>query len=218
MSKVDPLDPTVLGNTKTKTASNKKKKQIAPSKNWFFTHNHYGEKDIEIYRSNKLVKRYALNREVGEESGIPHIQGYLEFREKKRPLSIFPNDKVHWEKCRSVDACKIYCSKEETRVGATITNIAFERVDRRLESFVPMPWQQELHDYLINEDPDDRTVWIYHDPVGGNGKTLFMKWMADRYDDVYAVSTNRSADILTGVKNTHKIALLDIPRTFDMTI
>jgi len=200
-----------LGNTKTKTTS---KKQVSPAKNWCFTHNNYTDKDIEIYRSNKSVDCYVFQEETGA-AGTKHLQGYLMFKTKQRPLSIFTNSKVHWEVCRDTEASIRYCSKDETRTGQIFTNIAGPRVDRELESFVPREWQQELHDYVTNNEPDRRTVRIYYDPVGGSGKSMFCKWMRMKYKNVLTISTNKSADILTAVKDHHKTCFIDLPKSKD---
>lgn len=175
--------------------------------------NNYGEEDIEKISSNSSIKSYIFQEEVGE-NGTPHLQGYVEFNKKIRPKSLF-NEKIHWEKCRNIEASIEYCQKSETRSGKVFTNILMKRVDTRLEKLKLSPWQQELYDYLMNE-PDDRTiVWVV-DKVGGKGKSLFAKYMAWKHNDVLAATMNKSADILTLVEEHYKTYLLDLPRSYDV--
>lgn len=196
-----------VGNTKQPA------KQIAPAKHWCFTYNNYTEEIIEMIRSDRSIKSYIFQEEKGE-SGTPHLQGYVEFKEKCRPVAKIQNTKFHWEKCRNIEASKAYCSKSDTRIGKVYTNIAIKREDPRLEKFEMRNWQKMLHDMLI-EDPDDRTIiWIV-DKLGNKGKSLFSKWMNWKYEDVCSMTMNKSADMLTLVEEHYKTYLIDLPRSYD---
>lgn len=209
MEKIVPIVPTVLGNTIPKP------KQISPAKHWCFTLNNYSDKDIRSISSNSSIKKYIFQEETGKE-GTPHLQGYIEFNEKVRPINMFDNNKIHWEKCRDIKKSIDYCSKEETRTGKIYTNLALKRVDKRLESFVPNIWQKDLLD-LLQREPDDRTViWVY-DEKGGKGKSLFAKWLCHKHNDVTCVTMNKSADILTVVEDTCRVFMIDLPRSYDVT-
>jgi len=92
------------------------KKQISPSKKWCWTFNNYPD---DIYSSivpilDKYCSIAFYAKEVGE-SGTPHLQGYLEFKTKRRPISIFDPEifKIHWTKAKgSVQANADYCGKD----------------------------------------------------------------------------------------------------------
>lgn len=196
-----------VGNTKQPA------KQVSCAKNWCFTLNNYSEKDIESLCSSSSIKSYIFQEETGE-NGTPHLQGFVEFKNKLRPKTLF-SSRIHWEKTKNVEASIAYCSKEETRTGKVYSNILTKREDKRLVNFEMRPWQKDLYEYLMGE-PNDRTiVWVV-DKEGGKGKSLFSKWLAWKHNDVLAVTMNKSADILTVVEEHYKTYLLDLPRSYDV--
>lgn len=98
-----------LGNTRPR-------KQISPAKHWCFTLNNYTPEDISLIQNNSSINKYIFQEETGE-NGTKHLQGYIEFKEKTRPLSLFDSKRIHWEKTKHINASIDYCSKEETRTG-----------------------------------------------------------------------------------------------------
>ena len=119
-------------------------KQISPAKHWVFTLNNYTKDDITSFSSNSSIKRYIFQEETGE-SGTPHLQGYLEFSTKKRPKSVFKNQKIHWEKCKNVKASIEYCCKEDTRTGKIFNkNIMIIEPIKCLSREKLYPWQEKV--------------------------------------------------------------------------
>lgn len=104
---------------KNSSNSSKKKsgntKQISPAKHWVFTLNNYTPENITELNNCSSTKRHSFQEEIGE-TGTPHLQGYIEFVTKKRPISVF-TFKAHWEKCKSIKAAIEYTQKEDTRSG-----------------------------------------------------------------------------------------------------
>ena len=76
-------------------------KQCSPAKKWCFTLNNWQKDEFEAFSS--IVPEFCTfaicGSEVGE-SGTPHLQGFVEFKVKKRPKSVFDNDRIHWEKAK----------------------------------------------------------------------------------------------------------------------
>ena len=72
------------------------KKQISPSKRWCFTLNNYTQEELDtiVPIFDSLVKIGMFGMEVGKESKIPHLQGFVEFNEKLRPKSVLSIDRI----------------------------------------------------------------------------------------------------------------------------
>ncbi|GAC77799.1 replication protein, partial [uncultured marine virus] len=90
-------------------------KQISPAKRWCFTLNNYTDTDISsiVPIFDEKCKIVIIGKEIGEENETPHLQGYLEFHTKLRPLSLGLNSKIHYEKARGNMMQNVeYCKKE----------------------------------------------------------------------------------------------------------
>lgn len=195
------------------------KKQVSPARYWEFTHNNYLKEDIQKIISNCSSSsiKYCFQEEMGE-SGTPHLQGCIDYGlgNKARPFGTF---EVHmsWRKVRDWRSTLAYCQKEETRIGNIYTNIKMARKDTRIAKFQPRPgWQNDIFEYIRDNEPNDREViWLYGEK-GNMGKSLWAKWMTEKFNDVICVTSTKSADILTAVKPWCRTFIIDIPRSFDV--
>lgn len=162
------------------------KKQISPAKNWCFTLNNYSEDDISSIINQKNVMEYIIGKEVGEECGTPHLQGYIIFNKKLRPKKLF-NEKIHWEKAKGNKQSNIdYCSKE----GDIITNFKLPEKVKTIEPVQFHQWQLCLLD-ILNKKPHDRNIhWLYGSQ--GCGKTTFMKYCCIHLQDCLILSGGSS--------------------------
>lgn len=154
------------------------------SKRWCFTLNNYNEKeyiDIINYLDTNGSNKYIIGKEVGE-SGTPHLQGYINFEKKCRPLeNKHMNKRIHWEKCKGSEKDNIkYCSKD----GKFI----------KKDLFVPRPvsllkleemyhWQRYVVD-IVCQVPDDRTIYWFWDAKGKRGKTWLAKYLAVKHNGI----------------------------------
>lgn len=185
--------------------------QSSPAKHYCFTLNNYNKNELddllELCNSSKVLK-YSFQEEMSK-SGTPHLQGYIEFKDKVRPKNL-ASQKIHWEKSRNIQASIDYTMKDDTRNGNIYTNIAKKRTMKLIEIELK-DWQKELYEIYKNE-PDNRTIhWIY-DNNGCGGKTTLAKWLLQRHNDITYISATKSADILTCVNDTSKLFIIDIPR------
>lgn len=183
------------GNTNPPPA----KKQISPAKRWCFTLNNFLNEDLEMFSSivPTFCSKCIIGREVGE-SGTPHLQGYLEFKTKKRPKSVFLNDRIHWTKCKgSADDNLNYCSKD----GDVVLSIGFPKpLDLIGDSKRPLkPYQVDIID-KINKDPDDRSVLWFYGPKN-IGKTQLLKLLCAKYKTYILPCSKRHA--LSQVYKSH---------------
>ena len=92
-----------------------------PAKKWCFTLNNHRLVDIKYLETQHcaIVPKMMFQTERGENEGTPHLQGWLEFSVKKRPMSVYKNmPRIHWEKMKGTLSQNIeYCSKTDTYTG-----------------------------------------------------------------------------------------------------
>jgi len=200
------------GNTKTPLV-----KQISPAKRWCFVLNNYTEDELTqlVPKFQKFCKKWIWAKEVGE-SGTPHIQGFCEFKTKKRPISVFENKRMHFDKANGMDIDQvIYCSKE----GSVIESVGLPDIPEPLEVIDPnRPFQQEILE-IIKGRPCDRTVyWYFGD--GNIGKTQFCKYLSHTHKAICL--HGKGADVRNGivteanrVGSTPKLVVFPIPKSYN---
>ncbi len=192
-------------------------KQISPSVRWIMVLNNWTEDELESIRS--IVPLYCkvalIGAEVGE-NGTPHLQGYIEFKTKRRPKSVFDNTRIHWEKAKgNRDQNLAYCSKDnDIKIQHPKPNII-----KTISPDMLKGWQLDVLDEIKNE-PDDRTIHWMWSKNGGIGKTTFLKYLVVHED--FTVLGGKAADCRNGIVEyckTHDGATptrigINIPRTF----
>lgn len=196
------------GNTKTPA-----KKQISPWRNVVFTLNNYTEEELSSISSiiNKRCSLGIIGDEVGEE-GTPHLQGYFEFKTKARPIGLFSNPRIHFEKRKGTRQQNIdYCSKEKVIFRLNVPEPY--KVDISLNI-----WENYIKDKILDQEPDDRSIYWFWETEGCKGKTTFQKWIFQNYKNVI-ITSGKIADmknsVLTYIQNTNmypKYVLVNIPR------
>ena len=181
-----------------------RKKQISPSKRWCFTLNNYTKEEcssiVPILREQ--CKKYMVSKEVGEECGTPHLQGFLEFKKKQRPMSAFSfTNRIIWEKCGGNDdqqvvyisgVNKFQLSDVIWSHGMPVAPITIRR-----EEFYP--WQEELA--KVFEVPckwNCRTIYWRYGSIN-IGKTQFARWLCVHMNAVVIGGANKH--ILAQVQN-----------------
>lgn len=195
--------------------------QISPSKNWCFTWNNYNSSIVPKFQTLlDFNGKYIFQEEVGDE-GTPHLQGYIEFKEKVRPVSRIPAKEypIHWEKAKgNKTQNQLYCTKLSTGKGKVYTNMkaVAKPLKDPLEGKELYPWQKEVI-AICDQEPDDRTIYWYWEPDGATGKTALAKHLCIHYDAL--MLSGKAADIKYGVsqwqekgKNTH-VFVFNITRT-----
>jgi hypothetical protein len=203
------------GNTKPPPC-----KQISPCIRWCFTLNNYVESELNLFSSivPAKCKKFIAGFEVGE-NGTPHLQGYLEFKTKARPKSVFSCERIHWEKAggTALENFK-YCCKESN----IFMNIGFPRPLKKLICEDPekrFPWQNEILK-IIEKEPDDRTIHWFYSEDGGRGKTTFCKYLTRKYGAICL--GGKAADMKHGIvsyKQNHgfcpELIVCNISKSFD---
>lgn len=200
---IDPSQKGDLGNTK---------KQISPAKNWCFTLNNYTEMEINII--DPLLKEYCdvafYSKEHGSDNGTPHLQGYLRFKTKRRPKSVFKQvDRIHFSKARgSLEDNMAYCTKE----AEFSFRIGVPRVPRVYSYQDLFPEQRAVVDYLQTE-PDERTICVVCAGYGKGKSSLcrYLMW----YERALILTNTRRHSLAVVLQNQDRsIFMFDLSAEF----
>jgi len=204
------MAPTVLseGNTKTSLV------RIIASKKWCFTWNNYPDNFMDLMAPHiSLFKDYIFGQEIGA-SGTKHIQGYINFFSKQRPIEKLKlSTDIHWEKAKgSYQENYNYCSKD----NSFITNMVNQTIKDPLEGVELYPWQKDIIS-IVSGEPDPRKIYWYWSTEGCKGKTSLAKHICLKFR--YAIVLDGvGRDILFGVSkfietnNFLNIAIFNIVR------
>jgi len=174
------------------------KKQGLRYRYWCFTYNNYeGHEEAFKIGLKKLCSMFHYGHEVGEE-GTPHLQGFLHTRNK--------------DGMRHTEMYKTECMENVTIKPAKSTewnNFIYTSKGQDLVYFGPTrlvvitelkPFQKQIEEWFENE-PDDTSInWIV-DREGGTGKTVFCKYLYQKYNAIIMTkgSYNDLAQVLAGV-------------------
>jgi len=196
---------------------------------WFFTWNNYDLPQFKTWhRSTRIganrgkYQKVVAQQEVGAQ-GTPHIQGYIEFTDKVRPMEakwLGLPEQVHWEPVRNRQAAMDYCHKTETQAGRPYTkNFKIPRELKILDEDELYEWQKDLIEELRKE-PDSRKIFWYWSPDGGKGKTTFTRYL-EAMHDACKVSGSR-ANVQRAIANwtekqgdTPDLVILDLPKNIE---
>ena len=215
MSKLVPVVPDSSGGGGN--TNSPPKKQISPAKRWCFTLNNYTSSDIDAFKfHSSKYKKCIIGEEVGE-SGTPHLQGYINFNTKLRPLSLFKDLGAHFEKARGSDSDNFkYCSKD----GKVCFSCGFPKPLKPLaceNNF--RPWQVPLNN-MAEVDPDERTIVWIRGREGNEGKTTYCKYLHRRYGAICL--GGKSADMKNGIiqyvvehGDAPSFIVVNLPRSFN---
>ena len=196
------------GNTRLQ-----KKQRISASKYWCFTWNHYPEDGVAqlVTKFREADCRYIVGKEVGEE-GTPHLQGYLESSTKIRPVEKFGIKEIHWEKRKGTALeAATYCTKEgdySTDLNIIVRDPLIGRVMHQ--------WQTDLLEILNQEASDRKIYWVW-EPVGGSGKTSFLKHFCIKHKDALVVGgkANDAKYMIASLDWYPKFVFFNISRTVE---
>lgn len=199
------------GNTKPPRV-----KQISPSKRWCFTLNNYT--DEECSSIVPIIQEYCdksiVSYEIGEQ-GTPHLQGFLSFKEKKRPLSVFSfTNRISWRVAKGDDLSQVtYISKE---ARGFLINFGMPNLPKPIKIISNLyPWQKKVEDIFFTE-PDDRSIYWFWESNGNVGKSAFVKYMVIKHKALFCDGGKKS-DLINLVFNSDmdncKCIIWDLPRS-----
>lgn len=205
------------------TFSQKSRAQVTQRKTWFFTWNNptmEPSKLQDVFKS--FCKKYIFQEEIAPSTNTPHYQGGIWTNVRCRPTELNLPKSIHWEPMRDESDVIHYCSKGETRKPDTLPYYwpekefpeLFKPRTIKLENFYP--WQKEMFEKLINEKPNDRTIYWIYENEGNTGKSSFVKYLVIHHNAVFCDGGKKS-DLINLIYNSdmidNNIVLFDIPRS-----
>lgn len=197
------------GNTKPPL-----KKRASSAKRWCFTWNNYPEDWMALMAPKFHSFEWIVGIEVGE-SGTKHLQGYVEFDRKLRPIeSLKLSTKIHWEVARGNRKDNaIYCSKD----GEFYGNIKPPKPLKIIEESQFYNWQKNIIK-IIDTEPDDRTIYWFWEDTGNVGKSAFCKYLCAKRGAI--MCSGKATDMKHMIVQHYEklgeypeLILFDIPRT-----
>lgn len=195
-----------------------KEKRVNQLMKWCFTLNNYTDDDI-LEIKNKLdiiCEKYVFQREIGEERGTPHLQGAIWLKERARWSEFGLSNRIIWSKMRNEKASANYCQKSKTSVGEPIKGGRWPVPLKCIQDEQLYQWQRNVIN-LLNEEPDERSIYWHTDTRGGSGKSQLCRYLAiHKPDEVLIVQGGKLADLMNIIFNTNtdymKMVIFDLPR------
>lgn len=183
------------------------------------------DKVREIFRTS--AKRWAFQKERGEETGYEHYQCRISFAVKKRYSTA-----VNWYRETFGDGTgrltptsnpttktgnEFYVMKPETRIEGPWTDRdpVPMYIPKRLRGISLRPWQQGLLDMIL-EEPDDRYINVLIDPKGGLGKTTIKQYcMTLGHAVVIPPMVEEGKDVMGYIlsKDPSRCYIMDLPKS-----
>lgn len=201
---MESMESEILGNTKPKSRLNQ-------AKRWCFTLNNYTKEEYANILESLESEIYIIGEEIGNEKGIEHLQGYIEFKKSIRPTELGLTKRIHWEVAKGNQEQNIkYCSKDGkyTSKGLKVKKPLKCLSDNQLR-----PWQLEIVDIVKNE-PDDRTIYWYWEPTGNVGKTTFSKYLSIKYGAT-PIEGKKNDILYCAAEHESDIYIMDLERSME---
>lgn len=201
------------------------KLQSSPALRYAFTvhkvtENHPDLTDEQISSISSKIEevgeKYVVSHETGKSGETPHLQGFIKFTKKCRPISHFKHicNWIHWENAKGSDKQNYdYVTKENPP-------FLVKGFPKPVKLITPdYAWEQEILE-ILKSDPCDRTIYWYWSEKGKMGKTSFCKYLTVKHGAI--ALSGKASDMRNGVidyqKNngtTPELVLVPIPRSFN---
>lgn len=179
---------------------------------WCLTWNNYSIGEME--RLERVLQHecdwFIFQEEIGDQ-GTPHIQGTLKLKGRGKRLTAMKrfHAAIHWEATKRIVASAAYASKTETRNGKQwVYGISIPKTVKLHE---PYGWQDTVMN-IINNDPDERSIYWFWEPYGNVGKTTLCKYLVVKHNA--QVLCGKSTDMFHRLTKVNEITLvvIDVPR------
>lgn len=198
------------------------KSAMAPpsrARNWCFTSYKPTLATAMVTALDGVPCEYIFQEERCPNTGRLHLQGYVAFKDARTMSSvknILGDPAVHLEQSKKKNraAAELYCAKKASSTGPLWSNW-YERPIDPLQGKTLYWWQQMMMD-IIEEKPDERTVYWLWEPNGQAGKSAMVRHLAIEMGNKFLLVQGKGADIKFAVKECKvkpKVILWDLPRS-----
>lgn len=216
---IDGIDGMKTSEEGNANPSSRCKKQVSQRIHWHFRFSNYENHHIDgldaLFR--EICSDWIFQEEIGKE-GTPHLQGAIALKRPMRYTEFSPDKRIHWEPQKSLNNATYCCKTDETKkVGGRLCYGGTYKPKQELKIISPSifyEWQKDIIN-VINEEPDDRTVYWLWSEHGNKGKSAFVKYLVARHYATPAVS-GKYADICNLISKQDmdkcRIIVFDIPR------
>lgn len=165
---------------------------------------------------SQKAKKFTFSHEKGLEKSEKHPDGYEHYqgcmslitKEYFKTVKNMFGDNAHIEPTKHIMAAIKYCEKlDETHIAGPWTQ------DKKPMKTISVlrEWQIEALD-ILQQEPDDRSIYWYYDPIGGAGKTKFCKFMLVNHQAT-VITSGGVKDIAYQLPDNPKIVLFNITRS-----
>lgn len=174
-------------------------------RDYMFVINNYTDEHMKVLdKWLRMSKCMQVQQEVGKEKGTPHLQGYVYFNSMKKRSVMFAQmgKKFDCQVPKNAFACRNYCKKFETaRIGEKVWRKEWPEKGKKderpdlfdsMEAQYEIEWQEEFRNVIwkefqkfaisiLQQAPDDRTVWWFCDEDGNCGKSFLARYLAHEF-------------------------------------
>lgn len=204
IDQVAPVAPEGEGNTIPPP-----KKRCNEAKNWVFTL--HGSKTDDFWTEfNDTLKNVCdiaqYQTEIAPSTGAEHVQGFLKFKKKRRPMSVFSSldNTIHWEVMRGTIEDNVhYTSKDHTRKeGGRTFKLNVPRVVEKVTWDTLSTENQDYLQPILDADYDYRTIYWIYDRDGNWGKSKMQKYLVDNHNAIMVAGAGK--DIAYAIAKYHE--------------
>ncbi len=218
------LAPVAPGGGNTKYPPKSPTRRCNAAKRWCWTLHNYSQEELaQLAPKLESLGKFIWGEEICPETGTPHLQGYMEFDKKCRPLEKVKvirdgNNVISWRAAKATRSENIrYCTKDWTNIQG---NLKYDKPLKIIDKLYK--WQKEIVEE-VEQEPDDRTIRWYYDTIGNKGKSALVKYLVVKHGALLV--SGKGSDVKYMVMKfkesngySPQIILYDIPRECEQYI
>jgi len=152
----------------------------------------------------KVANQFVFALELGEKNGRLHYQCVVHLKERTRTPYVLIQPYVdketlcfwQFQPANNVNALKQYCAKNPIGEVCRFTR-EFKPVPY-FDEITLRPLQQEMVS-IVEKERDDRSVFIFSDPIGNSGKSTLIKHYMNTECSVFAPSVGTPDSISASI-------------------